>query len=67
MTSVKWKLQGREFLHCNCAYGCPCQFNALPTQGKCHAINVIEIEDGFHGETRLDGLRIGMIWSWPGA
>lgn len=67
MTSVKWKLQGREFLHCNCAYGCPCQFNALPTQGKCHAIGVIDIEDGFHGETRLDGLRIGMIVSWPGA
>ena len=67
MTSVKWKLQGREFLHCNCAYGCPCQFNALPTQGKCHAIGVIDVEDGFHGETRLDGLRIGMIVSWPGA
>ncbi|MCV9999145.1 DUF1326 domain-containing protein [Pararhizobium sp. YC-54] len=67
MTSVRWKLQGREFIHCNCAYGCPCQFNALPTQGKCHAIGVIEVEDGFHGETRLDGLRIGMIVSWPGA
>ena len=66
MTSVRWKLQGREFIHCNCAYGCPCQFNALPTHGKCHAIGVIEVEDGFHGETRLDGLRIGMIVSWPG-
>lgn len=66
MTGVRWKLQGREFIHCNCAYGCPCQFNALPTQGKCHAIGVVEIEDGFHGETRLDGLRIGMIVSWPG-
>jgi Protein of unknown function (DUF1326) len=20
---------------CNCDYGCPCNFNALPTQGKC--------------------------------
>jgi hypothetical protein len=66
MTGVRWKLQGREFIHCNCAYGCPCQFNALPTQGKCHAIGVIEVVDGFHGETRLDGLRIAMIVSWPG-
>lgn len=66
MTGVRWELQGREFIHCNCAYGCPCQFNALPTQGNCHAIGAVEIEDGFHGETRLDGLRMGMIVSWPG-
>ncbi len=45
MTNVSWKLQGREFIHCNCAYGCPCQFNALPTHGQCHAIGAIDIED----------------------
>lgn len=66
MANVKWKLQGREFIHCNCAYGCPCQFNALPTHGNCHAIGAIEIETGFHGDTRLDGLRVAMIVAWPG-
>jgi hypothetical protein len=62
-----WTIKGREFVHCNCAWGCPCQFNSLPTHGNCQAVAAIEIEEGFHGETRLDGLRIGMIMSWPGA
>lgn len=67
MTDVKWTIKGREFIHCNCAYGCPCQFNALPTHGNCEAVGAIEIERGRHGETRLDGLRIAMILQWPGA
>jgi len=61
-----WTIKGREFVHCNCAWGCPCQFNALPTHGDCRAVAAIEIDEGFHGQTRLDGLRIGMIMSWPG-
>lgn len=67
MVDVKWTIKGREFIHCNCAYGCPCQYNALPTQGHCRAIGVVEIEEGHHGDTRLDGLRCGMIVGWPGA
>ncbi|MGK9200528.1 MULTISPECIES: DUF1326 domain-containing protein [Sinorhizobium] len=67
MTDVEWTIKGREFIHCNCAYGCPCQFNALPTEGHCRAIGVVDIDEGYHGDTRLDGLRCGMIVSWPGA
>jgi hypothetical protein len=67
MVDTKWTLKGREFVHCNCAYGCPCQFNALPTHGNCHAVAAIDIEEGHHGKTRLDGLRIAAILSWPGA
>lgn len=66
MPETEWTIKGREFVHCNCAYGCPCQFNALPTHGKCEAVAAIEIEEGRHGETRLDGLRIAMILAWPG-
>ena len=66
MSDVKWTLKGREFVHCNCAYGCPCQFSALPTQGHCRAVAAVDIEEGQHCETRLDGLRIAMIVSWPG-
>lgn len=66
MTGIKWTIKGREFVHCNCAYGCPCQFNALPTHGKCHAVVAIEIDEGHHGDTKLDGLRIGVIAAWPG-
>lgn len=67
MTDTKWVIKGREFVHCSCAYGCPCQFNALPTHGDCRAVAVIDIQDGHHGDTMLDGLRIAAILSWPGA
>jgi len=29
-----WEIRTIEFANCNCAYGCPCQFNAYPTYGK---------------------------------
>jgi hypothetical protein len=61
-----WEIEGREFANCNCAYGCPCQFNALPTHGHCHGFGVYDIERGFHGTTRLDGLKAAAIFRWPG-
>lgn len=67
MMDTKWMIKGREFVHCNCEYGCPCQFNGRPTYGDCTAVAAMEIEEGFHGDTKLDGLRIGMIAAWPGA
>jgi hypothetical protein len=66
MVETKWTIKGREFGHCNCDYGCPCQFNSLPTNGDCRAIGFIEIEEGHHGDTRLDGLSISFIAAWPG-
>ncbi len=63
---TEWEIKGREFATCNCAYGCPCQFNALPTHGHCHGFGVYHIERGFHGSTRLDGLRAAGIFRWPG-
>jgi hypothetical protein len=64
--SANWTIHGREFTNCNCAYGCPCQFNALPTHGNCCAVVGIQIEKGHYGETNLDGLRIAGIFTWPG-
>ena len=66
MTDTNWEIRGREFVHCNCAYGCPCQFSALPTHGDCKAVVGVAIESGHHGETDLSGLNIGMIAAWPG-
>jgi len=67
MTDVKWMIRAREFVNCNCAYGCPCQFNALPTYGDCQAVAGMQIDQGYHGDTRLDGLRFVGIFRWPGA
>lgn len=66
MTDTSWTIKGREFVHCNCAYGCPCQFNALPTNGDCRAVAAIDIEEGHHGQVRLDGLRMAVVLAWPG-
>ncbi|MDX2277197.1 MAG: DUF1326 domain-containing protein [Hyphomonadaceae bacterium] len=61
-----WSIQGREFTNCNCAYGCPCQFNALPTHGDCQATVAVQIDKGHHGDTSLDGLRFAGVFRWPG-
>lgn len=62
-----WEIQGSELINCNCSYGCPCQFNALPTHGNCEAMGGIAINKGHYGNVRLDGLKIGVVFQWPGA
>src|SRR5262249_29142603 len=66
MVETKWSFRAMEFTNCSCAYGCPCQFNALPTHGYCRAVTGFEIILGEHGTTRLDGLRVAGMFSWPG-
>jgi hypothetical protein len=67
MADTKWTIKGREFVNCNCSYGCPCQFNGLPTHGHCQAVGGFEIEQGHHGSTKLDGLKFVGMFRWPGA
>ena len=55
-----WQIEGRELINCNCSYGCPCQFNALPSQGFCQAMGGIAIDRGHYGEVRLDGLKLAV-------
>jgi hypothetical protein len=67
MPNATWTIEGRGFTNCNCAYGCPCQFNALPTHGECQAVVCVAIDEGHHGNIRLDGLKFATIAAWPGA
>jgi hypothetical protein len=64
---VDWEIHAMEFGNCNCSYGCPCQFNALPTHGKCQAIGFFRIDKGRFGPTKLDGLNMAFAVAWPGA
>jgi hypothetical protein len=64
---IAWEIHGMEFGNCNCSYGCPCQFNALPTHGHCRAIGFFRIDEGHFGDIRLDGLNMALAASWPGA
>src|SRR5215471_6094698 len=65
-SDIKWHLAGEEIGSCNCAWGCPCQFNALPTTGRCEGLIAYLIHDGHFGDTPLGGVRYAQIMSWPG-
>ena len=65
--ATEWRVRGTELVNCNCAYGCPCQFNALPTYGDCRASIGYEIEEGHFGDVKLDGLYAVLLVTWPGA
>lgn len=62
-----WEIEGSILVNCNCSYGCPCQFDALPTHGHCRAIGAIAIEKGYFGKVPLDGLKLAIVFQWPGA
>ncbi|MBU9373048.1 DUF1326 domain-containing protein [Burkholderia multivorans] len=61
-----WEIQGTELINCNCSYGCPCQFNAPPTHGGCEAMGSISIGSGHYGDVVLDGVKIAVVFQWPG-
>jgi hypothetical protein len=66
MAFVDWRIRGPEIANCNCDWGCPCQFNALPTNGFCSAMVAMHIEEGWFGDVPLDGLRWAGLFSWLG-
>jgi hypothetical protein len=66
MPFVEWHMQAEEVTHCNCAWGCPWQFNAPPTHGHYSALTFLRIERGRYADISLDGLRWGVLTSWPG-
>jgi hypothetical protein len=62
-----WRLRGTVVVACNCDYGCPCNFNARPTQGHCEGGWTWRVEDGRYGDVVLDGLAFSIYVKWPGA
>lgn len=64
---VDWRLRGAGVDMCNCAYGCPCQFNAPPTHGNCEAAVGFHIEHGHFADVSLDDLHVACTFAWPGA
>ena len=63
----EWTMRGTVLIACNCAYGCPCNFNALPTRGKCEGQWTWHVEDGSFDRTDLGGLTFTLAVNWPGA
>jgi len=67
MAHIDWSIKGPEIATCNCSWGCPCQFNALPTNGDCRAAVAMRIDKGHFGDVPLDGLKFVGMFAWPGA
>jgi len=66
MAHVDWRMKGRYLKNCNCAYGCPCDFNAQPTHGPCEGMAGMCIDEGHFGDVKLDGLHWAANYHWPG-
>ena len=61
-----WYIEGEVYGNCNCAYGCPCQFEALPTDGTCRGFEVLRIDKGHFEDVDLSGLKVALFYAWPG-
>ena len=62
-----WTLNGTVLIACNCDYGCPCNFNARPSRGKCEGGWTWHVERGSFDGVSLDGLNFSVYANWPGA
>ncbi|GAC1479634.1 MAG: DUF1326 domain-containing protein [Candidatus Dormibacteria bacterium] len=65
--ATSWSLKGTVLIACNCDYGCPCNFNALPTHGHCEGGWTWQVKEGRYGETALSGLSFSILADWPKA
>lgn len=66
MAQVDWRLEGEWLKNCNCAFGCPCDFNAKPTHGECKGFLGMRIVNGHFADTRLDGISFFVTVHFPG-
>lgn len=67
MAYIQWRIRGPEISNCNCDWGCPCQFNALPTHGDCRAMTAMRIDEGHFGDIDLAGTCWVGMFAWPKA
>ena len=66
-TAPNWTLKGQVVVACNCDFGCPCNFNGLPTPGKCEGSWTWHVTDGKYGDVSLSGLNFTLAVNWPAA
>lgn len=66
MAHANWRLEGEWIKNCNCAFGCPCDFNAKPTNGECKGLLGMRITKGHFESTTLDGLSFFVVVQFPG-
>jgi len=60
-------LKGHLLGACSCDWGCPCSFEARPTQGFCEGNYVWHIEEGQYQGTPMAGSTFGLFIRFPSA
>ncbi len=65
--ATKWKYRAEMINACNCDWGCPCNFNAKPTNGFCEGVYAAHITGGLCADTKLDGVKYAWGAKWPRA
>jgi hypothetical protein len=66
-TKTRWHYKADYLELCNCAYGCPCNFNGFPTHGSCRGVIAMKLREGSSGDVDLAGAAFVMAVEWPGA
>ena len=66
MAATDWRIVADLVGSCNCDWGCPCQFYALPTRGSCEGVDATEIVRGHFGDIVLDGVRYAQLYHFDG-
>lgn len=63
---MSWNMKGHLIGACSCDWGCPCSFNARPTQGFCQGGYVWNVVQGDYDGAPLAGLTFCWVASFPG-
>lgn len=61
-----WHFEADYFTACNCDWGCPCNFNARPTEGRCMGWGAWAIRSGQFEEVPLAGTALALYYRFPG-
>src|SRR6184192_2435056 len=64
---MAWSMEGTVLVACNCDYGCPCNYNALPTNGDCEGGWMWIVDKGSYDGVDVGGLMLAVFADWPGA
>jgi len=64
--NISYHLKGVGLCGCSCNWGCPCNFEAPPTQGFCEGGYFWHVQDGTYGHVALHGLTFAWLAHSPG-
>ena len=63
---MSWNMKGYLLGACSCDWGCPCSFNARPTQGWCQGAYVWHVTQGEFDGVNLAGVTFCWFAAFPG-